>query len=76
MKTDNSDPASSAGAGTARALDSIHLLELVRSMRSLAADSPERQARIEQLARDYASGAYEVDTQATASKIIDDALDH
>jgi flagellar biosynthesis anti-sigma factor FlgM len=54
--------------------DDVHLSELVRSLRSLAADSPERQARIEQLARSYASGTYEVDPQATASKIIDDSL--
>ncbi len=74
MKSNHPHSASSAGAGTATALDSLHLLELVRSLRALAADSPERQARIEQLAWDYASGAYRVDTQATASKIIDDAV--
>ena len=56
--------------------DDIHLSELVRSLRSLAADSPERQARIEQIARSYASGTYQVDPQATAAKIIDDALQH
>jgi flagellar biosynthesis anti-sigma factor FlgM len=54
--------------------DDIHLSELVRSLRSLAADSPERQARIEQIARAYASGNYKVDPQATASGMIDDAL--
>ncbi len=53
--------------------DDIHLSELVRSLRSLAAESPERQARIEQIARSYASGTYQVDPQATASKIIEDA---
>jgi flagellar biosynthesis anti-sigma factor FlgM len=55
--------------------DDVHLSELVRSLRSLAADSPERQARLEQIARTYASGAYKVDPQATASKIIDDAIE-
>ena len=54
--------------------DDVHLSELVRSLRSLAADSPERQARLEEIARAYAQGAYQVDAQATASKIIDDAL--
>jgi len=54
----------------------IHLSELVRCLRFLAAASPERQARIEQIARSYASGTYQVDSQATASKIIDDALRH
>ena len=66
-----SDPATPHGTA---ASDDIHLSELVRSLRSLAADSPERQARMEQIARAYASGAYQVDAEATAAKIIDDAL--
>jgi anti-sigma28 factor (negative regulator of flagellin synthesis) len=53
----------------------MHLLELVRSLRSLAADSPERQARLEQIARSCANGTYQMDPQATASKIIDDAIE-
>lgn len=65
------DPAGSAAAG-----DEIHLAELARSLRALAPDSPERQARIEQIARDYAAGAYKVDAEATASRIIDDGLVH
>ena len=36
--------------------DDVHLSELVRSLRSLAGDSPERQERIEQIARAYAQG--------------------
>jgi anti-sigma28 factor (negative regulator of flagellin synthesis) len=69
-------PASSnpAVAKSAESSDDIHLSELVRSLRSLAGDSPERQARIEHIARSYASGAYRVDAQSTASKVIDDAL--
>lgn len=55
--------------------DDVHLSELVQSLRSLAADSPERQARLEQIARSYANGTYQVDPQATASKIIDDAVE-
>ena len=50
--------------------DDVHLSELVRSLRSLAAESPERQAKIEHLARAYASGSYQVDAEATASAII------
>jgi flagellar biosynthesis anti-sigma factor FlgM len=56
--------------------DDVHLSELVRSLRSLAAESPERQARLEHIARSYANGTYHVDPQATAGKIIDDALTH
>jgi flagellar biosynthesis anti-sigma factor FlgM len=55
--------------------DDVHLSELVRSLRSLAAESPERQARLEQIARSYANGTYHVDTRATASKIVDDAFE-
>jgi flagellar biosynthesis anti-sigma factor FlgM len=69
----SSNPATTNAAASS---DDIHLSELVRSLRSLAADSPERQARMEQIARSYASGTYQVDAQATASKIIDDAQHH
>jgi flagellar biosynthesis anti-sigma factor FlgM len=55
------------------ASDDVHLSELVRSLRSLVPDSPERQERLEQIARAYASGTYKVDAEATAAKIIDDA---
>jgi len=54
--------------------DDVHLSELVRSLRSLAADSPDRQAKLEEIARTYANGAYQVDATTTASRIIDDAL--
>src|ERR1700712_5567418 len=53
--------------------DDIHLFEVVRSLRSLAADSPQRQEHLEKIARTYASGNYQVNASATASKIIDDA---
>jgi len=62
-----------ARAGSSSA-DDVHLSELVRSLRSLVPDSPERQERIEQLARAYASGTYDMNAAATASKIIDDSL--
>ena len=63
----------SQGAGQTGSSDNVHLSELVRSLRSLAADSPERQSKIEALARTYASGNYRVDSQATASAMINDA---
>ena len=56
--------------------DDVHLSELVRSLRALAADSPERQAHLEQIARAYANGSYKVDAEATAAKIIDDAVQY
>jgi flagellar biosynthesis anti-sigma factor FlgM len=87
MKVQNANPSSlnpaepsarnqAARAGAGPAGDDVHLSELVRSLRSLAADSPERQERIEQIARAYANGTYQVDADATASKIIDDSLQY
>jgi flagellar biosynthesis anti-sigma factor FlgM len=68
------DAERSTPPGSAGSNDDVHLSELVRSLRSLAVDSPERQARLEQLARSVADGSYQVDAQATASKMVDEAL--
>jgi hypothetical protein len=71
---------SGSSAGTARApladpyAGDFHLAELVRTLRSLVGDSPERQAKIEGLMRAYASGELQVDAEATASAMIDDAV--
>jgi len=70
----NKTPATTTLSDAPTSNDGVHLSELVRSLRSMAADSPERQTQIEQLARSYASGAYKVDAKATASKIVDDAI--
>ncbi|MGH9558981.1 MAG: flagellar biosynthesis anti-sigma factor FlgM [Bryobacteraceae bacterium] len=67
--------ARTAGVGASGSGDDVHLSELVRSLRSLAAESPDRQARLEQIARSYANGTYKVDAEATASKMIDDAIE-
>jgi flagellar biosynthesis anti-sigma factor FlgM len=72
--TDSSGRKQAALTGRNSAGDDVHLSELVRSLRSLVPDSPERQERIEQIARAYASGTYDMDAAATASKIIDDSL--
>jgi hypothetical protein len=53
--------------------DDNHLSELVRSLRALAADSPERQASIEQIARAYAQDVYKA-AEERAARIIDEAL--
>jgi len=59
----------SAGPGS-----DAHLVELVRTLRALAAESPERNARIESIARAYAQGRYQVDPEATAEGVVLDAL--
>jgi flagellar biosynthesis anti-sigma factor FlgM len=71
---DSSAGKRAASGGRSSAGDDVHLSELVRSLRSLVPDSPERQERLEQIARAYASGTYEMNAEATASKIIDDSL--
>ena len=74
--TNQSSQNPAARVGSATPNDDVHLSELVRSLRSLVPDSPERQERIEQIARAYADGTYQVDAEATASKIIDDSLQY
>ena len=74
--------ASSSSAATACARTEVSpafasdrdLAELVRSLCALAADSPERQAKIQSLMRAYATGNLQVDTEATAGAMIDDAF--
>jgi len=72
QKTVRSSTADRSGATMS---DDVHLAELVRSLRSLASDSPERQAKLEELARLYATGNYTIDAGATAAKIIDEAIE-
>ena len=54
--------------------EDFHLYELLRALRSLASDSPERQAKIEGLMRAYAAGNLRMEAESTASAIIDDAV--
>jgi flagellar biosynthesis anti-sigma factor FlgM len=70
---ERSAAASAASASASTSGDDVHLSELVRSLRSLAAESPERQAKIEHLARAYAAGSYQVDAEATASAVIQES---
>jgi len=77
-------PNASSSAATSRArqtipaveADDVDLSELLRSLRSLVSDSPERQAKIEGLMLAYANGDLQVNAEATASAIIDDAILH
>jgi anti-sigma28 factor (negative regulator of flagellin synthesis) len=64
-----------ASANLVPIADEVRLSELVRSLRSLASDSPERQAKLEKLARMFAAGTYTVNAAATAAKIIEDAIE-
>ena len=68
--------AAPAGAASGDGKDGVELSGLAQTLRSLAVDSPERQAKLEALAKAYAQGNYAVDVDATAGGIIQDALDH
>jgi flagellar biosynthesis anti-sigma factor FlgM len=74
-------PAAAPGKETAPAAagdgsDGVQISDLVRNLRTLAAETPEREAHIDNIARAYARGAYQVDAEATARGIVDDALKH
>ena len=70
------DDGGQADAQLARLLEGV-VLVVVRRLEALPyVESPERQAKLESLARSYASGSYKVDAEATASKIIDDAFEN
>ena len=67
-------PRRSAAALEMAGPDEFHLSDLVMRLRALAANSPERQERLEQIARSYAYGTYKLDADATASAILEDSL--
>lgn len=62
------------GAGKAGGGDEVNLSSLASAVQSALSDSPERTARLEQLAADYAAGNYQPDAAATARGLIDDSL--
>ena len=75
-QTGRSAPAENAPVQQGDGSDGVQLSGLAQSLRVLEAESPERQSKIDGIAKAYAQGAYQVDAEATASGIIDDALKH
>lgn len=63
-----------AGASKSNASDEVNLSSLASALQGALSESPERNAYIERLAGEYASGSYKADAQATAKGIIGDAL--
>ena len=71
--------AARAGAGAAPAGESGHndrvqLSGLAAALRTETSGTPEREAKIDRLAREVESGRYRVDSKAVARRIIDDAF--
>ena len=58
--------------------DNVRLSDLAQSLQGLkeavAVDSPEHTARVEQIAKAYAAGNYQVNAEATAAGLIDDGI--
>lgn len=52
--------------------DNVGLLELAQAVRAELSGSPEREARLESLARDVRSGQYQVDAKAVSRAIVED----
>ena len=66
---------SSQSAAISGGGDEVQLSNLSRELRALEEGSPEREAHLEKLAEEYASGRYRPDTAAVSSAIIREALD-
>ena len=54
--------------------DHVTISSLAQAVQSLRTDSPERQARIEELSRQVASGSYQVDSASLSKSLIQGAL--
>lgn len=65
-----------SGAIPGDAQDGTSISNLARSLQSMETESPERQARIAEIARSYAEGTYRPDADATARSLISDAIDN
>jgi flagellar biosynthesis anti-sigma factor FlgM len=70
---DEKQKAATASASASGAIDEIQLSELGKQLRVLASDSPERNQRIQELAKLVESGRYEVDAQDLSRRLIEDA---
>jgi hypothetical protein len=71
----NSQPASETdSASDTQGQDNVQLSNLTHHLRLLAADSPEREARLEELSRLVEEDKYEVDSDEVSRRIVDEGL--
>lgn len=54
--------------------DGVELSALSQGLRATEAESPERQARIDQLRKDVAAGRYQPDAAEVSRKIVEESL--
>jgi flagellar biosynthesis anti-sigma factor FlgM len=54
--------------------DGVALSSLAQSLRATDSESPERAAQVAALEKAYAEGSYNVDAEAVAGKIVDEAV--
>ncbi|MBI2690277.1 MAG: flagellar biosynthesis anti-sigma factor FlgM [Acidobacteria bacterium] len=63
-----------AGAGKTAGNDEVNLSSLASALQGALADSPDRAARLDRLAGEYAAGTYNPDPESIAGGIISDSL--
>lgn len=77
-RTQGAETGGARGKGTiafgGQPTDAVELSSLVRQVSDLQTDSAARDAQVEALRQAYRSGDYQVDSAATASKLVSDAL--
>jgi len=71
--TGQAKPESKGAEGKAGS-DRLQLSTLATRIQAEDVDSPERTAKLEKLAADYAAGRYQPDSDAISEKLIDEAL--
>ena len=62
------------GAGESGHNDRVQLSGLAAALRTETSTTPEREAKIDRLAREVESGRYRVDSKSVARRMIDDAF--
>jgi anti-sigma28 factor (negative regulator of flagellin synthesis) len=62
------------GVKSGEARDRLQLSTLASRMHAEETESPERTAKLERLAADFAAGRYEPDSEAISDRLIDDAM--
>lgn len=71
----NAQTGAGAASGGSDAGDAVQLSELAKSLKALDANSAEREARVEELAKAVQSGSYQTDPAAIASSLVESGFE-
>jgi flagellar biosynthesis anti-sigma factor FlgM len=72
--TRSQQPPSTDSVASGESQDNVELSSLTNHLQMLASDSPEREARLEELSRLVEAGKYEVDSGEVSRRIIEEGL--